>query len=889
MVMTETNRPDLVAETNQAVFEATLSAHSSDFYYKDILQAQMTFNTTDYFQTVDTTTLTNFRSFAFFRKAVPGPTLYAPFDGSVSNPLPPITNNPTTLPQVTYAFLDKIEPDDIVDGYGYDKFDVWYQAGTSINVKSSTSLSNAQIGWYAYPELDIADLGTAFSSWIANELPYVIVYKAAASVMQKIGQTEAIQAYMNPNNGLYFQQLQLLKMDCWFLNNTSSGGNITASSTYSIVQASSSQLKLVFDATASSCILYQRVEANRVADLVTGTSITISGYIQVDSLATTPTLNYQLNAANALNNFGASTSVGGGTLPITLVAASLVYFEVTLTIGGNAYNGLEFVIIVGNATNRTLEFTLLQLEANAFQTPSERKFYPEALLECQRVNLNSAIFPFYTEAAGRTIIVPEYDENWDRNNAANTSPEKGVPQVYYMHNVMPKAGGFQSVGYNVVLSQFGPPSVTNFDQAFSLQSTDNSNVLFVPASGVNYVYDAQVGNYWVSVSPITGSSILTSQTAVTTAFINGQTYFCYAGYGTFYYNTSTKLMVRVVWVNGILNDATILGITASNGYMIAWTKTALFWSSLVNPLDFTPSIQTGAGGGALQYARGNINFCLPIGGGFIVYCDKNAVGSSYTNNSQYPWIFQEITDSGGCFDPNQVAAGINLDTHYAMTTNGLQGINRTQAQSVFPEVTDFLSLRLFEDFSNGVFSESLLGAPLYTKLAAVENRFLVFSYGQTQAAFTHAIVFDLTLGRNNSQILLSNDDPTAILSGNIHRFYCQSTENVAFGALVNLYNFGGALRARTADATDNTKPAIGFASQPGGIPNGQIGEVCLVDGVIIGAYGSPLTVGSYYYLAVGDGGGITTVAPSGGGNLVQKVGLALTTTSLLFNAVFGGS
>jgi hypothetical protein len=142
--------------------------------------------------------------------------------------------------------------------------------------------------------------------------------------------------------------------------------------------------------------------------------------------------------------------------------------------------------------------------------------------------------------------------------------------------------------------------------------------------------------------------------------------------------------------------------------------------------------------------------------------------------------------------------------------------------------------------------------------------------------------------RNNSQILLSNDDPTAILSGNVHRFYCQSTENVAFGALVNLYNFGGALRVRTADATDNTKPAIGFASQPGGIPNGQIGEICLIDGVIIGAYSSSLTIGSYYYLAVGDGGGITTVAPSGGGNLVQKVGLALTTTSLLFNAMFGG-
>ncbi|CAN5950084.1 unnamed protein product [Sphagnum jensenii] len=316
-----------------------------------------------------------------------------------------------------------------------------------------------------------------------------------------------------------------------------------------------------------------------------------------------------------------------------------------------------------------------------------------------RVNLNSAIFPFYTEAAGRTIIVPEYDENWDRNNAANTSPEKGVPQVYYMHNIMPKAGGFQSIGYNLTIGAYGAGQSTNFDQVFSLQSTDGSIVLFCPAAGTNYIYDAQAGNTWISISPISSGSI-TSQTIVTSATVNGQTYYCYAGYGTYIYNTSTKLMVKQTLIS--LSDATILGVTASNGYMIAWTKTGIVWSSLINPLDFTPSIQTGAGGGSVQQARGNV-----------------------------------------------------------------------------------------------------------------------------------------------------------------HRFYCQSTENVAFGALTNLYNYDGNLCCRTADATDTTKPAFGFCSNSSGIPSGQIGEVCLLDGMIIDAYSSNLSVGSIYYLAVGDGGGITLTPPSG--------------------------
>jgi hypothetical protein len=220
MVYTETNRPDLVAETQQAVFEATLSCHLSDFYLNDIQQAQITFTNADYIQQIETSSLPAYRNFAFFRKAVPGPTLFQPMSGSTSDPLiggtDPLTGDPVPpnycFPLDTYVYLKELDIDNLIDGWGYEYQDVWYFAGGNINIKSSTQISNGQIGWYAFPILDIANGGLGYNSWIANNFPFAIIYRAAGTVFQKIGQDSAIKQYMDPQMGLAVQQLALLKM-----------------------------------------------------------------------------------------------------------------------------------------------------------------------------------------------------------------------------------------------------------------------------------------------------------------------------------------------------------------------------------------------------------------------------------------------------------------------------------------------------------------------------------------------------------------------------------------------------------------------------------------------------------------------------------------------------
>jgi hypothetical protein len=48
-----TGRPDRVAETNSAFKSATLKAHQSDYYYKDLLEAGTVFPSAEYLQTWD--------------------------------------------------------------------------------------------------------------------------------------------------------------------------------------------------------------------------------------------------------------------------------------------------------------------------------------------------------------------------------------------------------------------------------------------------------------------------------------------------------------------------------------------------------------------------------------------------------------------------------------------------------------------------------------------------------------------------------------------------------------------------------------------------------------------------------------------------------------------
>ena len=105
-----------------------------------------------------------------------------------------------------------------------------------------------------------------------------------------------------------------------------------------------------------------------------------------------------------------------------------------------------------------------------------------------------------------------------------------------------------------------------------------------------------------------------------------------------------------------------------------------------------------------------------------------------------------------------------------------------------------------------------------------------------------------------------------------------ASEDIAAGALVNLFSAGGSLRMRNASATDATKPASGFVLLA--VSSGAAGTF-YGPGLYNSAL-SGLTPGATYYLDV-TAGAVNAAQPSAGGNVIQIVGVAITADELLFN------
>jgi hypothetical protein len=102
-----------------------------------------------------------------------------------------------------------------------------------------------------------------------------------------------------------------------------------------------------------------------------------------------------------------------------------------------------------------------------------------------------------------------------------------------------------------------------------------------------------------------------------------------------------------------------------------------------------------------------------------------------------------------------------------------------------------------------------------------------------------------------------------------------ASEALAANDIVSVWNSSGA-KVRKANATDSTKIGIGFVDAA---VSSSASATVEFAGIISGLSG--LTIGADYFLAT-TGGGITTTPPSASGNIVQKIGTALSATELLF-------
>lgn len=372
-----------------------------------------------------------------------------------------------------------------------------------------------------------------------------------------------------------------------------------------------------------------------------------------------------------------------------------------------------------------------------------------------RGNLSARAFPLIAEQFGRTVIVSGQDQNFNRQvvSQEDIDKDRGIPQVYYCHNVMPTAEGLQSVGY--IDKYAAAVGVTDFRSIFPARGPDQGRVLIGhTASGDNYENSLITFHLWSKINTIAGVGLFTK---ITTAVINGQTYFCFEGLGVYYYKAATHLLTKVTLIGVV--EANVIGITSSSGYLIAWTTNYIAWSSAVShvlvgdPFDFTPSLITGAGGGAVDAAKGNITICVNHYLGFIAYTDTNAIGAIYSGNGRYPFNFKEIMGAGGLLDINLISTGSESNNHYAFTSSGLQLISMTGATTVMSDIADFVAGKYFEDFDDvtKTFSHEILTDAMNKALNVLADRYVILSYGKyvndAATRYTHAIVFDLSQKR----------------------------------------------------------------------------------------------------------------------------------------------
>jgi len=178
-VYTLTNRPDLVGVSTTAIKAATLKAHQSDFYSKDIFETVLACEgEPDYVTSIDYISIVcNYRALKYLRAL-----------------------DDTGQPA---QFITMTTPEGILDGYGAQKTDIVYVAGRILEVRASTLVSKFLFSCYVNP----ITTAEGYASWVADLYPFAIIYEAARVVFKSIGFDEQAAAYQ----GLVNEQFTLLR------------------------------------------------------------------------------------------------------------------------------------------------------------------------------------------------------------------------------------------------------------------------------------------------------------------------------------------------------------------------------------------------------------------------------------------------------------------------------------------------------------------------------------------------------------------------------------------------------------------------------------------------------------------------------------------------------
>jgi len=220
-----------------------------------------------------------------------------------------------------------------------------------------------------------------------------------------------------------------------------------------------------------------------------------------------------------------------------------------------------------------------------------------------RGNLSASEYPLLPEQMGASVIVAGYDHTLSRYVDSNESRDSsiGIPQVYFAENVLPTKGGLSSIQFRYVRdeSDIGDPSVYlwgHFDVPIygtdggmyagqlytdSELSTDvfPQLVVYTPATDTVVVTRKFVEFPGTPVRELGWTKAASIIQPISSAYVQGRQYVCVRGMGVYLVRVSADaIMLDQVELLG-LDALELEGIVGANGYLLAYTKNSVAWST----------------------------------------------------------------------------------------------------------------------------------------------------------------------------------------------------------------------------------------------------------------------------------------------------------------------
>lgn len=342
----------------------------------------------------------------------------------------------------------------------------------------------------------------------------------------------------------------------------------------------------------------------------------------------------------------------------------------------------------------------------------------------------------------RTYLPQDPNAFPDSLHVEDQKEEQRVPVMAIdARNILPTSYGYRSYfGHADHLA--GDPLEARVDHLLIFQSTTRQNVLIALCDSGIWAKVGTAGGAWQHLVTLEDFADTPTIHFDWTYAVIGEELFCYRANGEHFYQIGSIVSSPYIQVTertcAFLTMTAQMGIFRAGNRLGFWdSDDSISWSSIDDPADHNPSVETLAGNSKYKEVTGRISMIISHGDGFIIYATRSIVHIRRVADSIYLWNPETILQKAGVAFKEEVAAGAPDTVHYACTSSGIYEITDGVPKLIIPEFHDFLKEKT---------------QPRYVKF--LEGRFLFFEImtrDYQQGCITYQLIEgeDLTIELRN--------------------------------------------------------------------------------------------------------------------------------------------